>query len=85
MDNQAQIEALQQELKDIKSMLTFGTMPFELKEIIRGEVIKSEDGLTTPTEQLILTGEGEVITIGKLPTGVLVFQFKGKEYKIPFL
>lgn len=85
MDTQEQIQQLKDELEQLKSMLTFGTMPFELKEIIRGEVIKSEDSLTSPTQQLILTGEGEVITIGKLPTGVLVFQFKGKEYKIPFL
>lgn len=85
MDTQEQIQQLKDELEQLKSMLTFSTMPFELKEIIRGEVIKSEDSLTSPTQQLILTGEGEVITIGKLPTGVLVFQFKGKEYKIPFL
>jgi hypothetical protein len=80
-----QIKALEDRIKVLEDKLNLSTMPFEIKEIIRGEVVKDIDPLTPATRQ-------ESISIGDLPvtltlpinpTGFLVLKAtSGREYNV---
>jgi len=77
---QQEIESLTTQVNELKSMLELNTMPYTLKEIIRNEVIKSEDSTQQLTRDEIIGLT--TITVPLNPTGTLVFKWRGKEYKI---
>ncbi len=77
-----EVEELKQQVKDLMAMLEVNTMPYELKEIIRNEVIKSEDSIQPLTREEIILGVPTSIYVPVNPTGTLVLKWRGKEYKI---
>lgn len=82
-----EIAKLREELYQLKSMLSVSTMPFELREIIRNEVTKGEDSQTAVT-RVIEVDVGTIpteITIPVNPIGIIVLQWKGKQYKLPYI
>lgn len=77
-----EVESLKQQVADLQAMLSIVSMPYELKEIIRNEVIKQED-LTVAVTRTVIIGETPTsITVPVNPTGTLVLKWRGKEYKI---
>jgi hypothetical protein len=82
---QNQIDELRRQVEALSSMLTIQDMPYDLKEIIRNEVIKGEDSVTAVTRDITITGTPYDLTLPVNPTGILVFNWRGKEYKIPRL
>jgi hypothetical protein len=82
---QNQIDELQKQVDALSSMLTIQDMPYDLKEIIRNEVIKNEDSTTAVTRDEIITGTPYTLNLPVNPSGVLVFKWRGKEYKIAYL
>lgn len=79
-----QFNDLQEKVTQLENMLSIVGMPYELKEIIRNEVIKQEDSTQTLTEVYPVSMSNEV-TATKSYAGALVFKWKGKEYTIPYL
>ena len=84
MNTDERIKQLEEEVQALKQMLTLQGMPYELREIIRGEVIKGEDSLITKT-QVYTDSRGDTVTGPKAYLGILVFEWDGKEYPVPYL
>lgn len=80
-----EVETLKQQVAELQAMLSIVGMPYELKEIIRNEVIKQEDSTQSVTRNIILSGDPESITVPTNPTGTLVLKWRGKEYKILYV
>lgn len=78
-----EIETLKEEVKMLQGFLTNVGMPYELKEIIRNEVVKGEDS-TQAVTQIIDIG-GDLITLPIQASGVLVLKWRGKEYKLLYV
>lgn len=78
---------MREEISQLKSMLSVSTMPFELREQIRNEVTKGEDATTTVTrtQEIFLADLPVTLTLPVNPIGVVVLQWKGKEYKLPYI
>jgi len=77
-----EVATMKQQIEDLQSALSITGMPYDLKEIIRNEVIKQEDSTQAVTRNIILSGDPESITVPTNPTGTLVLKWRGKEYKI---
>lgn len=77
-----EVKTLKEQMAQLQAMLSIVGMPYELKEIIRNEVIKQEDSIQAVTRDIGLSGEPENITVPVNPTGTLVLKWRGKEYKI---
>jgi hypothetical protein len=75
-------EVMKQQIADLQSALSIAGMPYELKEIIRNEVIKQEDSTQALTRTEIISDTPTSITVPVNPTGTLVLKWRGKEYKI---
>lgn len=82
-EQQKQLNDLQTQVNQLQDMLTVTGMPYDLREIIRNEVIKNEDDTQALTEVYNVTAGS--VTAPKAYTGTLVLKWKGKEYKIPYL
>lgn len=52
-----EVETLKQQVAELQAMLSIVGMPYELKEIIRNEVIKQEDSTQSVTRNIILSGD----------------------------
>lgn len=83
-EQQQQLNDLQEQVKQLQDMLSVTNMPYELREIIRNEVIKNEDSTQTLTQTYNTSG-GQTVTATKAYAGTLVLKWKGKEYIIPYL
>lgn len=81
----SELETMKQQIADLQSALSIVGMPYELKEIIRNEVIKGEDSLQAPTRNETITGTPFDLVLPTNPVGTLVLQWRGKEYKIPYV
>jgi len=82
-EQQKQLNDLQNEVNQLREMLNVIGMPYELKELIRNEVIKNEDSTQELTEVYnVVAGS---VTAPKAFTGALVLKWKGKEYIVPYL
>jgi len=82
---QEEIKILKEKVKVLEEKLQLATMPFEIKEIIRGEVIKDIDTLTASTRQqtIALPDLPVTLTLPVNPTGFLVLKAtSGREYKV---
>ena len=80
-----QINLLKQKVAELESQLTNVGMPYSLKEIIRNEVILQEDSVTATTQLVVTPTAGDDITLPRYYTSYLVFQWRGKQYKIPYI
>lgn len=78
-----EIQQLKERIEKLERALTLSGMPYELKEIIRNEVIKGEDPTVTLTQSYGL-GETTVVA-AKAYSGVVDFEWKGRIYKIPYI
>lgn len=82
----AQIKALEKRISDLEMKLAISTMPFELKEQIRSEIIKGEDSTASITRVEVIPAGGASITVPSNPTGTVVFKSPGgRQYTIPYL
>ena len=85
---QEQINQLEQKVAELErkleGSLSITGMNYDLKEIIRNEVIKQEDSVTPVTFSYQVTA-GEFIDLPVNPTGILIFKWREREYKIPYL
>jgi hypothetical protein len=77
-----EVETLKEQVAELQAMLSIVGMPYELKEIIRNEVIKQEDSTQAVTRTELISATPTSITIPVNPTGTLVLKWRGKEYKI---
>ena len=77
-----EIETLKEEVKMLQGFLTNVGMPYELKEIIRNEVVKGVDSVTSPTRQELITGTPFDLTLPATPNTLLVIKWRAKEYKL---
>lgn len=76
-----QVQDLTKQVVDLSAMLQISTMPYDLKEIIRNEVIKGTD-ITAPTRTETITGTPYELTLPINPNTLLVLKWRGKEYKL---
>jgi hypothetical protein len=81
----AKVSELEASILELKNMLSISGMPYDLKEIIRNEVIKAED-LVTPTSTVKnILAVPYSLTMAVIPTGVLILKWRGKEYKLLYV
>ena len=79
------MQQLEKEVREVKEMLSITGMPYALKEIMRNEVIKQEDNITTGLTQVYTDSGGATLTGPKAYAGRLIFKWKGREYKVPYI
>jgi hypothetical protein len=82
---QEQIIDLQKQIDDIKAMLANTGMPFQLREIIRNEVIKDQDMSTPINAGFTVGAEGDSMLVPPFPNGYLILRWLEKEYHVPFV
>ena len=82
-EQQKQLNDLQEQVKQLQDMLSIVGMPYELKEIMRNEVIKQEDSTQSLTQVYNVVSTS--VTAPRQYSGTLVLKWKGKEYIIPYL
>ena len=81
---QTEILNLQRQIDEIKAQLRNTTMPIEMRETIRNEVIKEEQNLDQETITVVIDTLGESVTVPTPFTKSLILKWKGKEYKVPY-
>jgi hypothetical protein len=79
-----EIKILKEKVKVLEDKLSLSTMPLEIREIIRAEVIKGENSDTPTRQQTVSIGDLPVtLTLPINPTGFLVLKAtSGREYKV---
>jgi hypothetical protein len=79
-----QIKLLEDRIKVLENKLNLSTMPLEIREIIRAEVVKGENSDTPTRQQTVSIGDLPVtLTLPINPTGFLVLKAtSGREYKV---
>jgi len=81
---QEQINNLQRQIDDLKAMLKNSSMPIELRETIRNEVIKEQIKETQTTNIYTINTLGDSVTVPAAFTNAIIIKWKGKEYKVPY-
>lgn len=81
---QEQIDQLKMEVDALKSALSSSGMSFDLREIIRNEVISAEDSAFALT-QTYEDDRGDQFDGPAAYGGVIVISWNGRKYGIPYL
>lgn len=79
-----EIQQLKERVTELENMLTILGMPYDLKELIRNEVIKGEDSTITLL-QSYEDSNGDTVIAPKQYLGVLRLESKGRIYFVPHL
>lgn len=82
---QEQIDQLNQKITDLEAKLTLAGMSFELRELIRNEVIKGLDTSQTALTKTYVDSHGDTVIAPNAYAGLIVIKSRGVEYKIPYI
>jgi len=79
------IQTLTDRINELETLLNIETMPLTFREAIRNEVIKDVDTLSITTQTITVGAGGGDIIVPKNPDAILVVNYKGRNYKVPYI
>ena len=82
---QEQLDQLKKEIDSINARLSLAGMPYDFKEVVRGEIVKGENSTATLMSTYVVSAGSEVSAPASYEGTIYVQGIGGRVYMIPYL